>query len=126
MTAADGPRDAIDPGGCGGCSLGCAVSCADGREDRATEARQTLVASGVGILFLAVVPGLVVGALLVQALAFVAAWCGAATSVLAAVAVRHGRPDGDRPARLAYRVMPVGLAAMVLTWVAALVVFVVG
>ena len=126
MTAAQGPSDAVDLGGCGGCSLGCAVSCADGREDRATEARQTLVASGVGILFLAVVPGLVVGALVVQALAFTAAWCGATTSALAAVAVRRGRPAGDRPARLAYRILPVGVAAMALTWLAAAATFLAG
>lgn len=125
MTTAEGP-DAVDLGGCDGCSLGCAVSCADGREDRATEARQTLVASGVAILFLAVVPGLVVGELVVQALAFVAAWCGAVTSGLAAVAVRRARPAGDRPARVAYRVLPAGVAAMALTWIAAAVVFVVG
>ena len=126
MTAPDDRPDAVDLGGCGGCSIGCAVACADGRADRATEARQTLVASGVGILFLAVVPGLVVAALTVQAFAFVAAWSGAATSVLAAVAVRRGRPAGDRPARLAYRLLPVGVAAMVLTWVAATLAFVAG
>ncbi|MBS3941719.1 MAG: hypothetical protein KG028_12245 [Actinobacteria bacterium] len=126
MTAAQGPSDAVDLGGCGGCSLGCAVSCADGREDRATDARQTLVASGVGILFLAVVPGLVVGALIVQALAFVAAWCGATTAALAALAVRRGRPEGDRPARLAYRVLPAGVAAMTAAWLAAVADFVIG
>lgn len=121
MTTAGEPSDAVDLGGCGGCSLGCAVSCAGGREDRAAEARQVLVASGVGILFLAVVPGLVVGALVVQALAFVAAWCGVAITVLAATAVRRGRPGGDRTARFAYRVLPVGVAAMAATWLGAAV-----
>ncbi|MFA9445479.1 hypothetical protein [Egicoccus sp. AB-alg6-2] len=119
MTSLDG--DGIDLGGCGGCSFGCAVACADGRRDRAEQARRTLVASGVALFFLAVVPGLVAGAVVVQAAAIAAASCGAAVAGSAAVAVRRGRPRGDRPARFAYRVLPVAVALMVLTWAAAVV-----
>ncbi|MFA9428982.1 hypothetical protein [Egicoccus sp. AB-alg2] len=122
----DRTGDTIDLGGCSGCSLGCAVACSDGREDRATEARQTLVASGVAVVFLAVVPGLVSRSLLVQALAALGAACGAATLATAAYAVRRGRPAGDRAARLGFRALPLGVAAMAATWVAALVVWLTG
>ena len=87
---------------------------------------QTLVASGVAVLFLGVVPGLVVASLAVQSLAFLTAWCGAATAALAGVAVRRGRPSGDGAARFSYRVLPFGVAAMALTWAAAVVAFVTG
>jgi len=118
--AAAGGGD-VDLGGCSGCSLGCAVACSDGREDRATEARQTLVASGLAVVFLAIVPGLVSRSAVVQVVAAVGAFCGTVTLVAAAYAVRRGRPAGDAAARLGYRVLPAGVAAMAATWVAALV-----
>jgi hypothetical protein len=109
----------VDLGGCGGCALGCAVTCADGGEDEAREARQVLVGSGVAILLLGLGPGLTARHPGVLALGALTAILGGAVAVLATVAVRAGRPAGDRPARLGFRLLPVGVAGMLFTAVGA-------
>jgi hypothetical protein len=112
----------VDLGGCGGCALGCAVTCAEGREDEALEARQVLIGSGVAVLLLGLGPGLTARHPWVLALGVLTAILGSAVAGLAAVAVRAGRPAGDRPARLGFRLLPAGVAGMLLTAVGAVVV----
>jgi hypothetical protein len=117
----EGPNDgsgtvgAIELGGCEGCSLGCAVACGDDREDRALEARQVLLGSGLAVVLLSVGPALVARHTLVFGLGMVGALLGLSVAILAGLAVRVGRPAGDRPARLAFRLLPVGIAGMLLT-----------
>jgi hypothetical protein len=111
--------DALDLGGCEGCALGCAVACADGREDRATAARRVLVGSGVGVLLLSLGPGLVARHAVVLVVGVVGTVLGALVALLAAIALVAGRPAGDRYARLAFRLLPPGIAGMLLTGIGA-------
>jgi hypothetical protein len=113
--------EAIDLGGCDGCALGCAVTCASGDEDRAVEARQVLIGSGAGVVLLSVGPGLVARNDLVLAVASLSVVLGALVAVLAALAVRAGRPAGDGRARLAFRLLPVAVLATAVTWVGAVI-----
>jgi hypothetical protein len=119
MSGEAGTPGTVDLGGCAGCSLGCAVACADGGDDRALEARQVLIGSGLAILVLGVGPGLVARHAFVLGVGILTALLGAFVAVLAVVAVRAGRPAGDRPARLAFRLLPLGVAGMLLTGVGA-------
>jgi hypothetical protein len=108
---------AVDLGGCDGCALTCAVTCATGDEDRSREARQVLIGSGVAIVLLSVGPALVARQPVVGALGLLTATLAAVAAVLAGVALRVGRPRGDGAARLAFRLLPVGLVGMLSTWV---------
>jgi hypothetical protein len=108
---------AVDLGGCDGCALACAVTCATGDEDRTREARQVLIGSGVAIVLLSVGPALVAGQPVVGALGLLTATLAAVAAVLAGVALRVGRPRDDGAARLAFRLLPVGLVGMLSTWV---------
>jgi hypothetical protein len=108
---------ALDLGGCEGCALSCAVTCSTGDDDRVREARRVLIGSGVALLLLSVGPALVARQPLVAALGLLTAALGAVVAALAGVAVRAGRPRGDRVARLAFRLLPVGLVGMCSTWV---------
>jgi hypothetical protein len=110
--------DVVDLGGCEGCGLGCAIACASGQRDTARHARQVLAATGVALAVLAGVPAVVTAHAWITVLGTVAALAGAVTTVLAVAALRAGRPGGDAAARLAYRVMPLGVAGMAATWLA--------
>jgi hypothetical protein len=106
----------IDLGGCEGCGLGCAVACAsdDGRPGR--EARRVLCATGLGIVLLALVPALLLDGW-ARAAGAVGGGLGACITVLAALALRRGRPGGDGAARLAFRMVPVAMALLLALWV---------
>jgi hypothetical protein len=109
----------VELGGCDGCALGCAVACAGGRDDRASEARRVLIGSGLAVAILSVGPGLVARQAVVLFVALVSATLGLAVALLSGLALRAGRPVGDRYARLAFRLLPFGIAGMLLTGVAA-------
>jgi hypothetical protein len=113
--------EATDLGGCEGCALSCAVACTSGEGDRTREARQVLIGSGAAIVLLSVGPALVARQPLVGTLGLLAATLGAVVAVLAGVAVRAGRPRGDGVARFAFRLLPVGLAGLLSTWVGTVV-----
>ena len=109
----------VDLGGCGGCGLGCAVTCDAPGTDVAIRARQVLIATGIALLLLSAVPGLVVGGwALVPAAATSAA--GLVVALAAVLALRRGRGAGDGHARLAYRLVPVGMAGLLVTGVLAI------
>jgi hypothetical protein len=80
-----------------------------------------LIGSGLALLLLGAGPGLAARHPGVLAVGLLTALLGAAVAVLASLAVGAGRPVGDRPARLAFRLLPVGVAGMVLTAVGAVV-----
>jgi hypothetical protein len=109
----------VDLGGCEGCALSCAVTCATGDEDRSREARLVLIGSGVALVLLSVGPALVARQPLVGAVGLLTATLGAVAAVLAGVAVRLGRPRGDVVARSAFRILPTALVGMLSTWVGA-------
>lgn len=112
--------DVVDLGGCDGCGLGCAVACASGQRDTARQARQVLVGTGVALLVLCGVPALIAPVGWLTALGALAAGLGLTVAGLAAVALASGRPDGDRWATTAYRLVPAGVGGMVVVWVALL------
>jgi hypothetical protein len=105
----------VDLGGCGGCGIGCAVACDRDAGNAGEEARRVLAATGVGILLLATVPGVVVGGLGLAAAGAVAG-VGALVALLAVLALRRGRPAGDGAARLAFRLVPAGMALLLALW----------
>jgi hypothetical protein len=109
----------VELGGCGGCAFGCAVACADGRDDRASEARRVMIGSGVAVVILSVGPGLVARHAVVLVLALSSAVLGFAAALVSGLALRAGRPGGDRYARIAFRLLPLAVAGMVLTGVGA-------
>jgi hypothetical protein len=111
----------IDLGGCEGCALGCAVACESGDEVRAREARQVLIGSGVGVVMLSIGPGLVARQPLVLAVAVVTAALGVLVAVLAGLAVRAGRPDGDGTARGGFHLLPPAMVGVLITWLGAVV-----
>jgi hypothetical protein len=113
---------AIEPGGCDGCALGCAVACADGRDDRTGEARRVLVGSGLAVMILSLGPGLVARQAVVLVLALVSAAVGLTVALLSGLALRAGRPEGDRYARSGFRLLPFGIVGMLLTGVGAVLV----
>ncbi len=115
MSAEGGP--VVDLGGCEGCGLGCAVACADGSAEPGIEARRLLIATGLGLTLLAAVVVVGTGGWLV-AVGLALAALGLAVSLLAGLALRAGRPGGDRPARVAYRLVPVGVAGVLAAWIA--------
>ncbi len=120
----EGVGDEIDLGGCEGCSLSCGVTCAAGPSrgaEHADQARQVLLAAGVAVALLALGPALVGGAALAPATGAAAVGCAATVAVLAQISRRRGRPGGDVPARAAYRLLPLAVALMLATWVAAIV-----
>jgi hypothetical protein len=118
-----GGGELVELGGCDGCVRGCALGCAEawarGADDRALGSRQVLIGSGVAVVLLSVGPGLVARQPVVVGIGLLTALVGAGVAVLAALAVRAGRPGGDRRARQAFRLLPVGVVGMVLTWVGA-------
>jgi hypothetical protein len=105
----------IDLGGCGGCGIGCAVACESDADNGGEDARRVLAATGVGILLLALLPGVVLGGWGRAAAAAVGA-LGALVALLAVLALRRGRPAGDGPARLAFRLVPAGMALLLASW----------
>jgi hypothetical protein len=109
------PSDLLDLGSCGGCALGCAVACETGDDERALSARQLLVVSGLGAAVLGLGPGLVARHPVVTAIGVATALLGLTVAVLAGVSVRQGRPSGDVPARLAYRVLGLAVAGVLVT-----------
>jgi hypothetical protein len=119
MSAGSVGDEATDLGGCGSCALSCAVACTSGDGDRAREARQVLIGSGAAIVLLSVGPALVARQPLVGTLGLLTATLGVVVAVLAGIAVRAGRPRGDGVARLAFRLLPLGLAGLLSTWVGA-------
>jgi hypothetical protein len=123
VSAEDAARsDLVDLGGCEGCALGCAVTCEVGDEGRALSARQLLVASGLGAGVLGLGPGLVARHPVVTALGIVTALLGAAVAALAGLAVHRGRPAGDPPARVAYRLLTVAVVGVLATGAGVLLV----
>jgi hypothetical protein len=109
-------QDVVDLGGCDGCGLGCAVACATGGVDTAREARRVLVATGLALAVLAGAPALVTGAAWVLAAGLATLLAGLVTAGLGLVALGRGRPAGDGAARLAYRLVPLGVAGLLVTW----------
>jgi hypothetical protein len=113
--------ETVELGGCQGCSLGCAVACERGDEARAQEARQVLIGSGVGVVMLSIGPGLVARQPLVLAVAVVTAALGVLVAVLAGLAVRAGRPDGDVKARGGFHLLPAAMVGVLITWLGAVI-----
>lgn len=111
--------EVVDLGGCEGCALGCAVACEGGRQERALEARRVLIGSGIALGILGVGPVLATRQAIVLSLGTVTVVLGLLVALLAGLAVRAGRPRGDRPARWAFRLLPAGVVTMVLAWVGA-------
>jgi hypothetical protein len=106
----------VDLGGCGGCGLGCALTC--DASPRVGQARQVLAATGVALLVLGVVPGLVVGGWTLLPAALTAL----AGLLIAACGVHAARSEGSgaqASARVGFRVVPVGVLALGLTWLVA-------
>jgi hypothetical protein len=106
----------IDLGGCEGCGIGCAVACASDVDNAGQDARRVLSATGLGIVLLALVPVLLLDGW-ARALAAAGAALGTWIAVLAVLALRRGRPGGDGAARLAFRLVPLGMAALLVLWV---------
>jgi hypothetical protein len=111
--------EVVDLGGCDGCALGCAVSCAGGRDDRTNGSRQVLVGSGVAVVILSLGPGLVARQAVVLVLGLASAVLGLTVALLSVLALRAGGPGGDRYARTAFRLLPFAVAGMVSTGVGA-------
>jgi hypothetical protein len=113
--------DVVDLGGCDGCALGCAVTCASGRPDRPRSARRVLVSSGLAAAVLALGPGLVARHPVWSTTGVATALVGLLVAALAAVALRRGRPAGDGPARAAYRLLGLAVVGVVATVLGAVV-----
>lgn len=115
----------VDLGGCDGCGLGCALTCASQSAGRVRRARGTLTATGLALLLLGSVPGVVVGSW-ARVPAAVAALLGVAVALLGAGSRRAHGARGDLAARWAYRLVPAGTAALLVTWLAAVAIALVG
>jgi hypothetical protein len=111
--------EVVELGGCDGCALGCAVTCADGGADRASEARRVLVGSGLAVVILSVGPGLVARHAAVLVLGLTTAVLGLTVAVLSGLARRGRGHGGDRYARSAFRLLPFAVAGMVITGIGA-------